>query len=102
MIKNKRMHYPSTKLIDLHKYLVGLKLIDPFIENQSYDTGSHLDDLREGNWFKNLPNEFPISRDLFLYFALTFFIYGNSNLRINYLKFLIIYIQMTKSSLKII
>ena len=68
------MHYPSTKLIDLHKYLVGLKLIDhPFIENQSYDTGSHLDDLREGNWFKNLPNEFPISRDLFFIFCIDFF-----------------------------
>lgn len=64
------MSYTPNELIDLHKYLVSNKLIDSFIENESYNIGSHVDYLREGNWFKNLPNEFDISREMFLIFCL--------------------------------
>jgi len=64
------MSFTSNKLIDLHKYLVTNELIGSFIENDSYNIGSHVNYLREGNWFKNLPNEFAISREIFFIFCI--------------------------------
>lgn len=60
------MNPNSTILIDLHKYLVCKNLIAPFNTDESYNQGSHLDQLREGNWFKNLSTEFTVSKELFL------------------------------------
>jgi hypothetical protein len=71
----------SNQLIDLHKYLVAEKLIPPFQTNhsidwgeiESYENSSHLNYLYEGNWFKNLPKEFNISKEMFLTFCTNFY-----------------------------
>ncbi len=71
----------SNQLIDLHKYLVSKKIIPPFEINdpwnlgiiESYENNSHIDYLNQGNWFKDLPEKFVISKEMFMKFCIDFY-----------------------------